>query len=128
MFSDALMKELMPQLGEAMAERIDALLGDAGREVLERAIREYLERHGAEVLAPVVKVERLKRKTLLTPEEVEIVYGFKRRTLEDWRLKKIGPEYEKPGGKVKYRVTTLDAFCRASRVLTSESPSYRAVS
>lgn len=128
MLSDKLLQNIAPELSEALSERIEELVGAAGRDVLVTALQLYLEKHGNELLAPVLEVERLKRKKLLTPAEVEIVYGIKRRTLEDWRHKKVGPEYEKPGGTVKYRATTLDAFCRSSRVLTSESPSLRAAS
>lgn len=128
MLNEALLKGLLPELAASLSERLEELLGSAGRDILVTALQLHLEKHGEELLAPVLEIERLKRKKLLTPAEVETVYGIKRRTLEDWRHKKVGPEYEKPGGTVKYRATTLDAFCRSSRVLTSESPALRAAS
>lgn len=122
LLTEHIMQGLMPELQKALAGRIDQVIGAAGDDVLAAVLRQYLEDHGQELMAPVVEIERLKRKALLSPEEVQIVYGFKPRTLDDWRNRKVGPEYEKPGGRVKYRTTTLDAFCRSSRVLTSGSP------
>ena len=93
MLSEQLLQEMMPELGAAMARRIEEALDVAGRDVLAAALEQYFATHGRELLAPVVEMERIKRKTLLTPAEVEEVYGIKRRTLEDWRFRKIGPEY-----------------------------------
>jgi hypothetical protein len=115
-------QELRKNIDEAVRRIVD----NSAEQALERALVLYLERHGAELLRDVVGIERLKRKTLLTAAEVETLYGIKRRTLDDWRLKKIGPEYEKFGGAIRYRVTTLDAFFRAARVATSERRTLRA--
>lgn len=38
------------------------------------------------------------------------------RTLQDWRIKGIGPAYTKLGGRIAYDVADLDAFIAAQRV------------
>lgn len=38
------------------------------------------------------------------------------RTLQDWRIKGIGPVYAKLGKRIAYDVADLDAFLQASRV------------
>lgn len=38
------------------------------------------------------------------------------RTLQDWRLKGVGPAYTKLGRRVAYDVADLDAFIAAARV------------
>lgn len=38
------------------------------------------------------------------------------RTLQDWRVKGIGPPYSKLGRRVAYDVRDLDAFLAANRV------------
>lgn len=128
MLDESVIEKLAPELKRCLSDRIEEIVGEAGKDVFFAALNLYLERFGPEILAPVVEIERMKRKKLLSPTEVETIYGIKRRTLEDWRFRKVGPEYEKPGGQVKYRATTLDAFCRSSRVLTSESSSLPAAS
>jgi hypothetical protein len=43
---------------------------------------------------------------------------FSKSSLEAWRLEGRGPAYHKPSGRVKYRLSDLDAFMNASRVET----------
>ncbi len=38
------------------------------------------------------------------------------RTLQDWRLRGVGPAYSKLGKRVVYDTTDLDAFLAAGRV------------
>lgn len=38
------------------------------------------------------------------------------RTLQDWRLQKLGPPYTRLGKRVAYDVADLDAFVQANRV------------
>jgi len=38
------------------------------------------------------------------------------RTLQDWRLRRVGPAYAKLGKRVAYDVADLDAFLAAQRV------------
>ncbi len=56
----------------------------------------------------------------LTTKEVEIVYNIPKRTLEDWRLRGIGPSWSKPHGRVLYSIANLDAFFAAAQVLTAD--------
>jgi predicted DNA-binding transcriptional regulator AlpA len=62
----------------------------------------------------------LTAKELLTPAEVEIVYGLKPNTLRQWRYEGHGPRYVKtaPGrsGLVMYRRTDIDAWLDACTV------------
>jgi hypothetical protein len=47
---------------------------------------------------------------LLCPEDIERVYRIKPKTLAQWRWKKIGPDYIKIGGMVRYRLSDLENF------------------
>jgi hypothetical protein len=49
---------------------------------------------------------------LLTPGEVAKRYGRSLRTLEDWRYKRIGPQWVKLIGGVRYRLSDLLAWER----------------
>jgi len=71
----------------------------ASEQIFTNNIDDALER----LLAPVAEVERLKRKEYLTPEEVELIYGLKPKTLANKRLKAQGPEYIKDGDRILYR-------------------------
>jgi hypothetical protein len=73
------------------------------RENLEERIAGNIESALERLLAPIVHVERLKRREYLTPEEVEAVYGLKAVTLANKRSKAQGPEYIKDGDKILYR-------------------------
>jgi hypothetical protein len=43
-------------------------------------------------------------------------------TLRAWRHRGKGPAYLHPGGQVSYRISDLDAFIEASRVVPGEKP------
>jgi hypothetical protein len=51
----------------------------------------------------------INRKTLL-PEQVEELYQIPVQTLANWRSKKIGPAYSKPGRRILYRPQDIEAF------------------
>jgi len=49
-------------------------------------------------------------KRFLTEAEVEVVYGFPKKTLQSWRLRGDRPEFRKFGRSVKYDVRLLEAW------------------
>ena len=55
-------------------------------------------------------------KIMLSPQEVEKLYGVKIATLAAWRGEGTGPDYFKVGHLVKYKKTELDAWVEEQRV------------
>ncbi len=86
----------------------------AAEQIFTNNIDDALER----LLAPVAEVERLKRKEYLTPEEVELIYGLKPKTLANKRLKAQGPEYIKDGDRILYRQQAIKKYLEAKTVRT----------
>ena len=86
----------------------------ASEQIFTNNIDDALER----LLAPVAEVERLKRKEYLTPEEVELIYGLKPKTLANKRLKAQGPEYIKDGDRILYRQQSIKKYLEAKTVRT----------
>ena len=86
----------------------------ASEQILTNNIDDALER----LLAPVAEVERLKRKEYLTPEEVELVYGLKPKTLANKRMKAQGPEYIKDGERILYKQQAIKKYLEAKTVRT----------
>ena len=86
----------------------------ASEQILTNNIDDALER----LLAPVADVERLKRKEYLTPEEVELVYGLKPKTLANKRMKAQGPEYIKDGERILYKQQAVKKYLEAKTVRT----------
>ena len=86
----------------------------ASEQIFTNNIDDALER----LLAPVAEVERLKRKEYLTPEEVELIYGLKPKTLTNKRLKAQGPEYIKDGDRILYRQQAIKKYLEAKTVRT----------
>lgn len=86
----------------------------ASEQIFTNNIDDALER----LLAPVAEVERLKRKEYLTPEEVELIYGLKTKTLANKRLKAQGPEYIKDGDRILYRQQAIKKYLEAKTVRT----------
>lgn len=70
------------------------------------------------LLAPVAKMEKLKRREYLTPEEVELLYGLKAVTLANKRMKAQGPEYIKDGEKILYKQQAVKAYLDSRTVKT----------
>lgn len=46
----------------------------------------------------------------LTPEQLAERWHMSSKTLANWRSKGTGPEYVSPGGKVLYKLETIEAF------------------
>ena len=86
----------------------------ASEQIFTNNIDDALER----LLAPVAEVERLKRKEYLTPEEVELIYGLKPKTLANKRLKAQGPEYIKDGDRILHRQQAIKKYLEAKTVRT----------
>ena len=84
----------------------------------EQAFTNNIDNALERLLAPVAEVERLKRKEYLTPEEVELVYGLKSKTLANKRLKAQGPEYIKDGDRILYRQQAIKKYLEAKTVRT----------
>jgi hypothetical protein len=55
-------------------------------------------------------------KILLSPEEIENLYGIKQSTLAKWRHLGQGSDYFKLGGMVKYKAEEFDKWLETSRV------------
>ncbi|WP_327475291.1 helix-turn-helix domain-containing protein [Frateuria sp.] len=55
--------------------------------------------------------EQLSSRPARVPTKVAAEYlGVSPRTLEDWRAKKMGPNYVRVGHKVRYEPSELEAF------------------
>ena len=52
----------------------------------------------------------------LSEKEAGAYLGLSQRTLQEWRLKRMGPAYHKLGRRVAYDASDLDAFLAANRV------------
>jgi len=50
------------------------------------------------------------RNRLMTTEEVADYLQVPTRTVEDWRLRKVGPDFVRVGKHVRYRSTELDMW------------------
>ena len=87
---------------------------------IEQAIASNIENVLERLLAPVVLMEKLKRREYLTPEEVEIVYGLKATTLANKRSRAHGPEYIKDGEKILYKQQAVRKYLDARAVRTAE--------
>lgn len=87
------------------------------REDLTAIIAEIMGQARQDIPQEASELERLKRKALLTPDEVEKLYGFNARTLANKRGVGLGPEYiqEVAGGPVYYTHKAIEeylTFCR----------------
>lgn len=56
-----------------------------------------------EILVRAATLEFLKKKPLLTPSEVNQLYGIPVATLATWRSRSLGPDYVKAEGNVFYK-------------------------
>lgn len=86
--------------------------------ILREEIREKL---AALDLEAIVNIEELHSKLLLSPAEVQRLYGITIRQLEDWRRQGRGPRYvsgEGKTGRVKYRRSDLDEYVSRKVVRT----------
>lgn len=71
-----------------------------------QAMEAVLER----LLAPVAELEMLRRKKILTSEEVEQLYNIKTGTLRNMRTQGRGPRYIMYGSKVLYRHQDIENY------------------
>lgn len=85
---------------------------------LEQAFSNSIDNALERLLAPVAKMEKLKRREYLTPEEVELLYGLKAVTLANKRMKAQGPEYIKDGEKILYKQQAVKAYLDSRTVRT----------
>ena len=90
--------------------------------IREAELRSMLEELAERILAPlaseVMEIEELKRKELLTPDEVERIYGLKAATLANKRSRAQGPEYVKDGEKILYPQKAVKAYLAARHIRT----------
>lgn len=99
---------------------------DASRSELSSALERLdlaacLSMGFAEALQGVGRLEMLKRRELLTPPEVEELYGLKEGTLKVWRCRGGGPAYHQSAknAPVLYSHDDIQAFLSKSRVRAS---------
>lgn len=71
-----------------------------------------------ELLAPVARLESLRRKELITGQEVEALYGLSYGTLRNWRSKGRGPKMTRIGQSVYYKHQDLLVFIANHQVRT----------
>ncbi len=85
----------------------------------EYNISESVEKVLRELLAPVAKLEELKRKEDLTAKEVELLYNIKATSLSTWRCRGGGPEYEQAykNGPVTYKHQSIQEFRHRNKML-----------
>lgn len=81
------------------------------QECVENAIRKAVSellasvdsQQFSEIMARAATLEFLKKKPLLTPSEVNQLYGISVATLATWRSRGLGPDYIKAEGNVFYK-------------------------
>ena len=54
---------------------------------------------------------------LLLPEDAATYLGLATQTLAGWRHRKVGPEYLKVCGRIRYRMEDLETFVERARDL-----------
>ncbi|MHC1701820.1 MAG: helix-turn-helix transcriptional regulator [Humidesulfovibrio sp.] len=96
--------------------KIDALIESIPADQMDAALHGVL----LELLAPAARLEELRRKELLTGQEVEALYGLDAGTLENWRRAGVGPVSTKVGKRVYYRHAALQDFILARQQRTYE--------
>lgn len=69
-----------------------------------------------ELLAPAAKMEALRRKELLSGQEVEELYGLSYGTLRNLRTKGRGPKVIRHGQLIFYRHQDLQSYIAARQV------------
>lgn len=61
------------------------------------------------------------RRVSLKPDQAAAYLGQSPNTLRQWRCQGRGPAYEKRGRSVRYKLSDLDAWRDANRVVTGEA-------
>jgi predicted DNA-binding transcriptional regulator AlpA len=72
-------------------------------------------RRPPEPIAPVRDLTKLRADPLLTPEEAAQQLGRDKKTLANWRTRKIGPSFFRFGGRIHYRNSDIAAWIEASK-------------
>ena len=69
-------------------------------------------------ISPVIRLEYLRRKPLLTPGEVEELFGIRESSLRTWRCRGGGPDYIQHGekGSVHYDPKSIEKFINRNRI------------
>lgn len=100
----------------SVGDSIEAVIRDQVAAEVAKLVRPDL----SEAFAAAGRIEALKRRVSLEPEEVEEVYGYPVATLKAWRARGIGPAFV-AGKPVRYRVSDLEAFQLTHRRLTRDA-------
>ena len=58
----------------------------------------------------------MEQKILLSPKEIEDLYGIKQSTLAKWRHLGKGPDYFTLGSLVKYRTEEFEQWLESNRI------------
>lgn len=87
-----------------------ASLSDLIRAELAPALAEVVSGSLQVALSQAADLERVKRKELLTAEEVEALYGFREATLATWRCRGGGPDFFRRGSLIFYRARDVAQF------------------
>ena len=90
-------------LQRIIAEEVGAVLAPMACRILE------------EVASEIAGIEALKRRPLLTPLEVQKLYGIKATTLSDKRTRGGGPDYIKEASSVFYRPQDVDKWIERNK-------------
>lgn len=75
----------------------------------------------SEIMEHAAKLEFLKKKPLLTPGEVNQLYGISVATLATWRSSGLGPDYIKAEGNVFYKNSQIAKWLDKCEVRTSRN-------
>jgi len=65
------------------------------------------------------------RRPLLTEAEVQRHFGFRKRTLQDWRRRGCGPRYVKIHTRVFYAIEDIETFIDAHKRQSTSVPAGR---
>lgn len=85
----------------AFGELLLSVGGDAVQQLLEKA----------------AQLEALRKKPLLTPEEVFQLYGIPVSTLATWRSRAKGPNYTKLEGSVFYTAKQIEKWIAVNEII-----------
>lgn len=83
---------------------------------LNKKLEQVLER----LMAPAADLEALRRKKLLTGDEVHRLYNLNNGTLRNLRSQGRGPKYIKDGAKVLYRHNDIEEYIHARTCRTED--------
>lgn len=75
-----------------------------------------------DLLAPAAELEKIRRKDMITPQEVEALYGLNAQTLRNMRGQGRGPQYiqEYKGAPVFYEHAAIQAYKAKCRKRTND--------